>query len=255
MEYVDQLSYASPARVEIGISLQAISRQGSERLIRSAIQYALRHRRKKLTIIHNGNTLKFTEGAFTNWGFQLAEQEFGEKVFTWANYDRIAAIDGYPAAKEAYQNALDTGRLIVRDMLADQAIQQAIIRPAELDMLVAPGIHGDALHQLLTTQVAGNGILPVASLNAESKFALFEPSHGPVAALARKNQMNPTSMILAGAMLLSHIGWEKPAIAMEQAVKTVIANKRVTADLAEKIVGANLLSCSEFAEEVRKQLR
>lgn len=242
------------ARVQVGIGIKAISRQGTERLIRTAIGYALQYNRKSVSLIHKGNPMKFTEGAFRDWAYQLAEKEFGDQVYTWAQYDRTAAMEGLQAAKAEKEAAEALGKLFIQDVLMDSAVQQLLTQPEAFDVIAVSNQLGDYLSHMLLTQVGGTGLIPAGYLNERTGYALFEPSHGTAMGYAKQNKANPSSMILAGAMLFSHIGWQEAADVIIKGLETCFVLQEFTHDLARSISDAFALTCSAFGDQVIKNM-
>ncbi|MFZ3172118.1 MAG: NADP-dependent isocitrate dehydrogenase [Carboxydocellales bacterium] len=237
-----------------GIGIKPVSQEGSERLVRSAIQYALDHGRKSVTLVHKGNIMKFTEGAFKNWGYQLAEREFGDNVFTWAQYDRLKESQGGAAADQALRAAESAGKLIVKDSIADAFLQQILTRPAEYDVIATLNLNGDYISDALAAQVGGIGIAPGANINYVTGHAIFEATHGTAPKYAGQDKVNPGSLLLSGVMMLEHLGWSEAARLIYQSVEKTIASKVVTYDFARLMVGAQQVSCSAFADELIKNL-
>ena len=237
-----------------GIGIKPVSQEGTERLIRSAIEYALTHHRKSVTIVHKGNIMKFTEGAFKNWGYALAEREFGDKVFTWDEYDRIKADKGGAAADEAQKAAEAAGKIIVKDTIADIFLQQILTRPAEFDVVTTMNLNGDYMSDALAAQVGGIGIAPGANINYVTGHAVFEATHGTAPKYANLDKVNPGSVILSGVMMLEHMGWQEAADSIVKALETTINQKVVTYDFARLMQGATEVKTSEFADAVIKNL-
>jgi isocitrate dehydrogenase len=233
-----------------GIGIKPVSREGSERLIRAAILYAVNHQRKSVTLVHKGNIMKYTEGAFKNWGYELAEREFGDKVFTWAQYDRIKEEQGVDAANQAQKVAEDAGKVIVKDAIADIALQQVLTRPTDFDVIATLNLNGDYLSDALAAQVGGIGIAPGANINYVTGHAIFEATHGTAPKYADKDVVNPGSVILSGVMMLEHLGWMEAAELIYKGMSTSINNKTVTYDFARLMEGAKEVKCSEFANQV-----
>ncbi|WP_153977776.1 NADP-dependent isocitrate dehydrogenase [Paenibacillus xylanilyticus] len=237
-----------------GIGIKPVSSEGSKRLVRAAVQYAIDHNRKSVTLVHKGNIMKFTEGAFKNWGYEVAEEEFGDKVFTWAQYDIIKEKDGTDAANAAQKAAEDAGKIIVKDAIADIALQQVLTRPGEFDVIATLNLNGDYLSDALAAQVGGIGIAPGANINYVTGHAIFEATHGTAPKYADKDVVNPGSVILSGVMLLEHLGWQEAANLIYKGMETSINNKTVTYDFARLMDGATEVKCSEFADQIIKNL-
>ncbi|SFE50694.1 isocitrate dehydrogenase (NADP) [Paenibacillus algorifonticola] len=233
-----------------GIGIKPVSKEGSQRLARAAIEYALKHGRKSLTLVHKGNIMKFTEGAFKNWGYEVAETEFAEQTFTWGQYDRIKEAEGTDAANAAQAAAEAAGKLIVKDAIADIALQQVLTRPTDFDVIATLNLNGDYLSDALAAQVGGIGIAPGANINYLTGHAIFEATHGTAPKYADKDVVNPGSVILSGVMLLEHLGWQEAADLIYKGLEASINNKTVTYDFARLMDGAKEVKCSEFADEV-----
>ncbi|AEJ44527.1 NADP-dependent isocitrate dehydrogenase [Alicyclobacillus acidocaldarius] len=237
-----------------GIGVKPVSREGTERLVRAAIEYALRHNRKSVTLVHKGNIMKFTEGAFKNWGYELAEREFSDKVFTWAQYDRIKAEKGQDAADAAQKEAVEAGKLIVKDVIADAFLQQILTRPAEYDVIATLNLNGDYISDALAAQVGGIGIAPGANINYETGHAVFEATHGTAPKYAGLDKVNPGSVILSGVMMFEYMGWQEAADLITRAMEKTIAQKIVTYDFARLMEGATEVKCSEFGDHIIKNM-
>jgi isocitrate dehydrogenase len=233
-----------------GIGIKPVSSEGSKRLIRSAIEYAIAHNRKSVTLVHKGNIMKFTEGAFKNWGYELAEQEFGDKTFTWAQYDKIKEEQGTDAANAAQKAAEAEGKIIVKDAIADIALQQVLTRPTDFDVIATLNLNGDYLSDALAAQVGGIGIAPGANINYVTGHAIFEATHGTAPKYAGLDVVNPGSVILSGVMMLEHLGWLEAAELIYKGMETAINNKTVTYDFARLMEGATEVKCSEFANQI-----
>lgn len=237
-----------------GIGIKPVSSEGTERLVRAAIEYALEHNRKSLTLVHKGNIMKFTEGAFKNWGYELAEREYGDKVFTWAQYDRIVEEKGKDVADKAQAEAEAQGKLIVKDSIADIFLQQILTRPAEFDVVATMNLNGDYISDALAAQVGGIGIAPGANINYKTGHAIFEATHGTAPKYAGLDKVNPSSVLLSGELLLRHLGWTEAADMIMASMEKTIASKIVTYDFARLMDGATEVACSEFASELIKNL-
>lgn len=243
---VDKIRF--PETSSIGI--KPVSIEGTERLVRAALDYAVKQNRKSVTIVHKGNIMKFTEGKFKEWGYALAEREFGSKVFTWAKYDRIAAADGTEAANEAQQKAIDNGAIIVKDVIADAFLQQIILRPDEYDVIATLNLNGDYISDALAALVGGIGIAPGANINYVTGTAIFEATHGTAPRYAGQDKVNPSSVILSGVMMLEYMGWQEAADMIVKGISKSIDNKTVTYDFHRMMEGAKLLKCSEFGDAI-----
>ena len=233
-----------------GVGIKPVSREGTERLVRAAIRYALDHERRSVTLVHKGNIMKFTEGAFKSWGYALAEREFGDQVFTWAQYDRLKADQGEEAADDAQRAALRDSKLLIKDVIADAFLQQLLTRPAEYDVVATMNLNGDYISDALAAQVGGIGIAPGANINYDSGVAIFEATHGTAPKYAHQDKVNPGSLILSGEMMLRYLGWDEAADLIIKGLEATIAEKRVTYDFHRLMEGATLLKTSEFAEAI-----
>ncbi|MBL0386264.1 NADP-dependent isocitrate dehydrogenase [Tumebacillus sp. ITR2] len=237
-----------------GIGIKPVSKEGTERLVRSALDYAIAQNRKSLTLVHKGNIMKFTEGAFKTWGYELAEREYGDKVFTWAQYDRIKDAEGTDAANKAQSAAEAAGKIIVKDVIADAFLQQILTRPAEYDVIATLNLNGDYISDALAAQVGGIGIAPGANINYVTGHAVFEATHGTAPKYANLDKVNPGSVILSGVMMLEFLGWQEAADSIITALEKAIDQKTVTYDFARLMEGATEVKCSEFADAIIKNL-
>lgn len=236
------------------IGVKPVSIEGSERLIRAALEYALKHNKPSLTLVHKGNIMKFTEGGFKKWGYELAEREFGDKVFTWAQYDKIVAANGKSAADEAQKTALAAGKLLVKDSIADAFLQQILLRPDEYSVIATLNLNGDYVSDALAACVGGIGIAPGANINYVTGHAIFEATHGTAPKYAGLDKVNPGSVILSGAMMFEHMGWLEAADLLYKGIEKSISNKVVTYDFARLMEGAKEVKCSEFGDEIIKNM-
>ena len=232
------------------IGIKPVSKEGTERLVRAAISYALLHKKPSVTIVHKGNIMKFTEGQFKQWGYDLAEREFGDSVFTWPQYDKIKAKDGETVADTAQKEAITAGKLIIKDVIADAFLQQILTRPAEYSVIATLNLNGDYISDALAAIVGGIGIAPGANINYVTGHAVFEATHGTAPKYAGKDQVNPGSVILSGAMMLEYMGWKEAADLIVKGLEGAIAKKRVTYDFERLMEGATKLKCSEFGTEI-----
>lgn len=237
-----------------GLGIKPISKEGTERLVRAAIEYALEHKRASLTLVHKGNIMKFTEGAFKNWGYELAEREYAEHVFTWNQYDLIKEEEGTEAANKAQADAEAAGKLIVKDSIADIFLQQILTRPKEFDVVATMNLNGDYISDALAAQVGGIGIAPGANINYMTGHAIFEATHGTAPKYAGLDKVNPSSVILSGEMMFRHLGWNEAADLIIKSMETSIEAKVVTYDFARLMDGATEVKCSEFADELIKNM-
>jgi len=224
--------YKWEIRPDSAIGIKPISREGSRRLIRSAIDYAIRYNRRNITLVHKGNIQKFTEGAFRNWGYELAKEAFPHETVIWDEYDAKAGDK----------------RILIKDSIADIFFQQALTRPDEFDVIATMNLNGDYISDALAAQVGGIGMAPGANINYQNGYAIFEATHGTAPKYAGLDKVNPSSLILSGAMLLDYIGWADAARRIEKGIERAIASKKVTYDLARLMDGAHEVSCSGFAD-------
>lgn len=238
-----------------GIGVKPVSKEGTERLVRAAIQYALDNDRKSVTLVHKGNIMKFTEGAFKQWGYDLAHNEFGDKVFTWQQYDEIVEKDGKEKANEVQEQAEKDGKIIIKDSIADIFLQQILTRPADHDVVATMNLNGDYVSDALAAQVGGIGIAPGANINYETGHAIFEATHGTAPKYAGLNKVNPSSEILSASLMLEHLGWQEAADKITESIEKTIASKVVTYDFARLMDGAKEVSTSEFADELIKNIK
>lgn len=237
-----------------GIGIKPVSKEGTDRLVRAAIRYAISEGRKSVTLVHKGNIMKFTEGAFKNWGYDLAEKEFPDQTFTWKQFDAITAEKGKQAAIEAQKEAESEGRIIVKDAIADNFLQQILTRPSEYDVVATMNLDGDYISDALAAQVGGIGIAPGANINYETGIAIFEATHGTAPKYAGMDKVNPSSVILSGVLMFEHLKWYEPAKLITQAIEKTIESKVVTYDFARLMDGAKEVKCSEFADELISHL-
>ena len=228
------------------IGIKPVSLQGTERLVRAAIEYTISHNLPSLTIVHKGNIMKFTEGAFKQWGYALVEREYGDKTFTWAQYDRISAEQGRAAADEAQNKAVAEGKIIVKDVIADAFLQQILLRPDEYSVIATLNLNGDYISDALAAMVGGIGIAPGANINYQNGYAIFEATHGTAPKYADLDQVNPGSVILSGALMFEYMGWNEAASLIYKSMEKTIANKTVTYDFHRLMEGATKLKTSEF---------
>ena len=236
-------------------SIKPISRQGSERLIRAALKFALKNHRKRVTLVHKGNIMKFTEGAFAAWGYDLAEREFGTQVYTSRQFQQTRISHGQTAAEVEQKEAVESGRLLVNDVITDAAFERALTRPTTFDVIATMNLNGDYLSDALTAQVGGLGIAPGANLNYETQVALFEATHGTAPSLAGTNQANPCSLILSGQLMLRHLGWDEAADLVQRGIQATIKGGLVTVDLQRLKPEATALSTSDFGQAVIQSMQ
>lgn len=236
--------------VEVGIGIKPVSAVGTVRLVKSAIEYAIAEGRKSVTIVHKGNIMKFTEGAFRDWGYGAAERIFGDKVYTWAQYDRTKEAKGQEAADAEQAAALDGGAILVKDAIADIALQQALTRPRDFEVIATLNLNGDYLSDALAAQVGGIGIAPGGNINYTTGSAIFEATHGTAPKYAGLDRVNPGSVILSGEMMLRYLGWKEAAQLVIKGLEGAIASGRVTYDFARLRDDATEIKCSEFGENI-----
>ena len=229
-----------------GIGIKPVSREGSGRLARAAIRYAIDNGRKSVTFVHKGNIMKFTEGAFRNWGYEVAEREFGDETYTWSQWDRTVADRGQDAADAEQKEALVAGRILCKDAIADITLQQVLTRPAEFDVIATTNLNGDYLSDALAAQVGGIGIAPGGNINYDTGHAVFEATHGTAPKYAGRDMVNPGSLVLSAEMMLRYLGWKEAADRVISAMDGAIASRNVTYDFARLMDGAHRVSCSEF---------
>ncbi len=237
-----------PDTVSLGV--KPVSVEGTERLVRASIEYAIENKLPSVTLVHKGNIMKFTEGKFKEWGYELAEREFGDHVFTWAQYDRIAAESGKDAANKAQDDAMAAGKILVKDAIADAFLQQILTRPADYSVIATLNLNGDYVSDALAANVGGIGIAPGANINYVSGKAIFEATHGTAPKYTGLDKVNPSSVILSGEMMLRYMGWPEAADLVVKGVEGAISAKQVTYDFERLMDGATLLKCSEFGTEI-----
>ena len=241
--------------VMVGVGIKPVSKTGTERLVRSAIEYAIAQGRKSVTIVHKGNIMKFTEGGFRDWGYGVAEKEFGDKVYTWSQYDRTKAEKGAAAADTEQKLALESGKVLIKDAIADIALQQVLTRPTDFDVIATLNLNGDYISDALAAQVGGIGIAPGANINYVTGHAIFEATHGTAPKYADLDVVNPSSVILSGVMMLEYMGWDAAAKMITKGIEKSITAKKVTYDFERLMEGATKLKCSEFADEIIKNMK
>jgi isocitrate dehydrogenase len=231
-----------------GVGLKPVSQEGTERLVRAALEYCIANGRKSLTFVHKGNIMKFTEGAFRNWGYELAEREFGDNTYTWDQWERTKADKGQEAANAEQDAALASGKVLVKDAIADITLQQVLTRPKEFDVIATMNLNGDYLSDALAAQVGGIGIAPGGNINYTTGHAVFEATHGTAPKYANLDVVNPGSLILSGEMMLRYMGWTEAADLLLETMDTTIGKKTVTYDFARLMEGATKVKCSEFGD-------
>jgi isocitrate dehydrogenase len=236
------------------IGIKPISIEGTQRIARAAIDYAIEHGRDSVTWVHKGNIMKFTEGMFKDTGYDVAEQEYGDKVFTWRQYDVIKEEKGEDAANTAQKEALANGKILIKDVIADAFLQQILLRPDEYEVVCTMNLNGDYISDALAAMVGGIGIAPGANINYTSGHAIFEATHGTAPKYAGLDKVNPGSVILSGVLMLEHLGWQKAADLIVDAVEKTISQKTVTYDFERLMDGATLLKTSEFGDALIKNM-
>ncbi len=237
-----------------GIGIKTVSIEGSERLLRSAFEYAIENKRKSVTFVHKGNIMKYTEGAFRNWGYKLAEREFGDHVYTWDQWERTKAEKGEDAANQEQSEAIESGAILVKDAIADITLQQVLTRPSEFDVIATMNLNGDYLSDALAAQVGGIGIAPGGNLNYITGHAVFEATHGTAPKYTDLDKVNPGSVILSGEMMLRYMGWLEAADLIVQSMDATIQKKTVTYDFARLMGNIDPIKCSEFGDELIKNM-
>ncbi len=233
-----------------GIGIKPVSQEGSERLIRSAIQYAVDNHRKSVTLVHKGNIMKYTEGAFRNWGYALAEREFARQTYTWTQWERTKAAKGEEAANAEQEQALKSGKILVKDAIADVTLQQILTRASEFDIIATMNLNGDYDSDAVAAQVGGIGIAPGGNINYVTGHAIFEATHGTAPKYANLDKVNPGSVILSGEMMLRYLGWAEAADKVIQGMDGAIGDRIVTYDFARLMEGAREVKTSQFGDAV-----
>lgn len=240
--------------VFVGIGIKPVSKLGSQRLIQSSIEYAIANKKKSVTIVHKGNIMKFTEGGFREWGYQLADEKFGDKTYSWAKWEATKKAKGEEAANAEQKAALASGKILVKDAIADIALQQVLTRPEDFDVIATLNLNGDYLSDALAAQVGGIGIAPGANINYITGHAIFEATHGTAPKYADQDKVNPGSVVLSGEMMLRYLGWTEAADLIIKGLNGAIGSKRVTYDFERLMEGATLVKCSEFGDEIIKHM-
>lgn len=232
------------------IGVKPVSEEGTKRLVRSSIQYAIDKKYKNVSLVHKGNIMKFTEGGFKKWGYDVAEQEFADHTFTWRQWDEIAEKEGKDAANKAQDTAVAAGKLIVKDVIADNFLQQILLRPEDYDVIATLNLNGDYVSDALAAMVGGIGIAPGANINYQTGLSIFEATHGTAPKYAGLNKVNPSSVLLSAVIMLDYMGWAEAGDLIEKGIATSIEKKTVTYDFARDMDGATELSTSEFGEAI-----
>jgi isocitrate dehydrogenase len=236
------------------IGIKPVSKEGTERLVRAAINYAIKTRKPSVTLVHKGNIMKFTEGQFKIWGYMIAEREYGNHVFTWQQYDKLAADKGKDYADREQQKAIQEGKVIIKDVIADAFLQQILTRPSEYSVIATLNLNGDYISDALAAIVGGIGIAPGANINFETGHAVFEATHGTAPKYAGKDMVNPGSLILSGVMMFEYLEWIEAANIIVESLQKTILSKRVTYDFERLMKGATKLRTSEFATEIIRNM-
>lgn len=235
--------------------IKPISREGTERLVRAAIQYAVDNKLPSVTLVHKGNIMKFTEGSFKNWGYELAEREFGDQVFTWAEWERIKKVTSEEEANKTQDEALRAGRVLIKDAIADAFLQWTLLKPREFSVIATPNLNGDYISDQLAAMVGGIGIAPGANINYQTGHAIFEATHGTAPIHAGKNKANPCSLLLSGVMMLQYLGWGEAGEAIITAMQSAFGEGKATYDLVRFMENGTKLSTSEFADLLIEKIK
>lgn len=251
-EFLEKSKMPLMGDVEIGIGIKVISKTGTERLMIAAMNYAVENKRKIVSIVHKGNIMKFTSGAFVKWAYDIAENLFTDKVFTMKQYTKIFEKDGKDSANTAKKNALESGKILVNDIITDNALQQVLIAPENFDVIATANLNGDYLSDAIAAQTGGIGIAPGANINYIDGNAIFEATHGTAPTFAGLDIANPSSLILSGKMMLEYLGWKEAADLIEKGLSKTIESKKVTIDFAEQMQNSTQVKCSEFGELIIK---
>ena len=249
-EFVSAEPVLGKADVEVGIGIKPVSRLGSNRLIAAAIRYAITNQKKSVTFVHKGNIMKFTEGAFRDWGYELADTLFGNETYSWSKWERTKKEKGEKSANDEMKSALAEGKILVKDAIADITLQQILTRPEDFDVIATLNLNGDYLSDALAAQVGGIGIAPGGNINYHTGHAIFEATHGTAPKYANLDKVNPGSVVLSGEMMLRHLGWREAADLVIKGLNKAIASKRVTYDFARLMEGATEIKCSEFGDNI-----
>ena len=245
-------AFRFPETTSLGI--KPVSKDGSERLIRAAIKFAIEQKKPSVTLVHKGNIMKYTEGAFKNWGYELAQREFSGQVYTWQQWEKTKKESGEAVANEEMRISAIAGKVIIKDAIADNFLQQAMLAPQDYSVIATLNLNGDYISDALAAQVGGIGIAPGANINYLTGHAVFEATHGTAPRFANTNTMNPSSVILSAVMMLEYMGWRDAADSITNAVGKTIRNKTVTIDFYNLLKEGTLLKTSEFADEIIKHL-
>ncbi len=245
---------ASQESLQVGVGFKPVSQQGSARLIKAAIRYAIEQKKKSVTLVHKGNIMKFTEGAFRDWGYALAEKEFGSNVYTWSQWERTKKDKGEDAANAEQKAALASGKILIKDAIADITLQQVLTRPEDFEVIATLNLNGDYLSDALAAQVGGIGIAPGGNINYVTGHAVFEATHGTAPKYANLDKVNPGSVILSGEMMFRYMGWSEVADLIINGLNKTIQSKVVTYDFARLMQGAKEVKCSEFGDAIIRNM-
>jgi isocitrate dehydrogenase len=238
------------ASVEVGIGIKPVSRLGSSRLVAAAIRYAVANKRKSVTLVHKGNIMKFTEGSFRDWGYEIADTMFDGETYSWSRWERTKKHKGEKQANDEMKSAVADGKILMKDAIADITLQQVLTRPEDFDVIATLNLNGDYLSDALAAQVGGIGIAPGGNINYQTGHAIFEATHGTAPKYANLDKVNPGSVVLSGEMMLRHLGWTEAADFVLKGLNSAIASKRVTYDFARLMEGATEIKCSEFGDNI-----
>jgi len=230
--------------------VKPVSNEGSKRLVRAAIIYALENNLPSVSLVHKGNIMKFTEGGFKTWGYEVAREEYADKTFTWEEWDELKKEHGEAHANEVQRKALHEGKLLIKDIIADNFLQQILISPKDYSVVATLNLNGDYISDALAAEVGGIGIAPGANINYKTGYAVFEATHGTAPKFAGTNSMNPSSVILSGCMMLEYMGWKEAADLITTALQATIMRKTVTIDFYNLMTGATLLKTTEFGDAI-----
>lgn len=245
-----KIRFGADEPVRVGIGIKPVSRPGTERLISAAIEYAIKNKRKSVTIVHKGNIMKHTEGAFRDWGYAHAEREYGDHVYTWGQWEKTKAEFDESRANAEQKAALAEGKVLIKDAIADITLQQVLTRPEDFDVIATLNLNGDYLSDALAAQVGGIGIAPGGNINYKTGHAIFEATHGTAPKYANLDKVNPGSVVLSGEMMLRYLGWREAADLIIKGLDGAIASKKVTYDFARLMEGATEIKCSEFGQNI-----
>jgi isocitrate dehydrogenase len=240
----------SSSNVQVGIGIKPVSEAGSQRLIGSAIEYAIRHKKKSVTLVHKGNIMKFTEGAFRDWGYALADTKYAKDTYSWSRWEKTKKEKGEEAANKEQKEALASGKVLIKDAIADITLQQVLTRPDDFDVIATLNLNGDYLSDALAAQVGGIGIAPGGNINYVTGHAIFEATHGTAPKYANLDKVNPGSVVLSGEMMFRYLGWTEVADLIIKGLNGAIESKKVTYDFARLMEGAKEIKCSEFGQNI-----